>query len=102
MNALFLKDLAEKIRRGQKGRAIAKRSPGGLPYGYDVVRRFGDDGKPDSGLRVVNPEHAAVIREIFHKYGSGISARMIAKSLNNEGVRSPRGGQWNVSTIIGV
>ena len=101
MNALFLKDLAEKIRRGQKGRAIAKRSPGGLPYGYDVVRRFGDDGKPDSGLRIINPEQAAIIREIFDKYGSGISARTIAKSLNNEGVRSPRGGQWNVSTIIG-
>ena len=101
MNALFLKDLAQKIRRGQKGRAIAKRSPGGLAYGYDVVRRFGADGKPDSGLRTINLEQADVIREIFTKYGSGISVRTIAKSLNNTGVRSPRGGQWNVSTING-
>ena len=101
MNALFLKDLAEKIRRGQKGRAIAKRSPGGLPYGYDVVRRFGSDGKPDSGLRAINPEQAAVIREIFCKYGSGISVRTIAKSLNQSGIKAPRGGQWNVSTITG-
>lgn len=101
MNALFLKDLAEKIRRGQKGRAIAKRSPGGLSYGYDVVRRFGDDGKPDSGLRSINQEQAKVIKLIFANYASGMTGRSIAKSLNEAGIPSPRGGLWNATTIIG-
>ena len=101
MNALFLKDLAEKIRRGQKGRAIAKRSPGGLPYGYDVIRRFADDGKPESGLRSINQEHANVIKLIFTKYASGMSGRSIAKLLNEAGIPSPRGGLWNATTIIG-
>ena len=101
MNALFLKDLAEKIRRGQKGRAIAKRSPGGLSYGYDVVRRFGDDGKPDSGLRSINEKQADIVRQIFQKYASGISCRSIAKSLNDSAIPSPKGGHWNASTIIG-
>lgn len=38
MNALFLKDLADKTRRGLRGRVEAGRSGGGLCYGYDVVR----------------------------------------------------------------
>ena len=101
MNALFLKDLAEKIRRGQKGRAIAKRSPGGISYGYNVVKRFGEDGNPEAGIRSINPEQSTVIRTIFQKYAAGLSGRAIAKALNEARVPSPRGGLWNATTIIG-
>ena len=38
MNALFLKDLAQKVRRGLEGRVRQGRSGGGLCFGYDVVR----------------------------------------------------------------
>lgn len=38
MNALFLKDLAQKTRRGLRGRVEAGRSGGGNAYGYDIVR----------------------------------------------------------------
>lgn len=38
MNALFLKDLADKTRRGLRGRIVAGKSGGGLCYGYRVVR----------------------------------------------------------------
>jgi site-specific DNA recombinase len=34
MNALFLKDLADKTRRGLRGRIEAGKSGGGLTYGY--------------------------------------------------------------------
>jgi site-specific DNA recombinase len=101
MNAIFLKDLAAKIRRGQKGRALAKCSPGGLPYGYEVVRQFGPDGRPESGLRKINDRQAVIVRRIFRDYASGMSARQIAKTLNNQGVLSPRGGLWNASSITG-
>ena len=37
MNALFLKDLAQKTHRGLEGRVRQGRSGGGLCYGYDVV-----------------------------------------------------------------
>ena len=40
MNALFLKDLADKTRRGLRGRVEAGKSGGGKSYGYDVVKRF--------------------------------------------------------------
>jgi site-specific DNA recombinase len=38
MNALFLKDLADKTRRGLRGRVEAGKSGGGNAYGYNVVR----------------------------------------------------------------
>ena len=38
MNALFLKDLADKTRRGLRGRVELGKSGGGNSYGYDVVK----------------------------------------------------------------
>ncbi len=43
MNALFLKDLADKTRRGLRGRVELGKSGGGLCYGYRV-RRTKPDG----------------------------------------------------------
>jgi site-specific DNA recombinase len=38
MNAPFLKDLADKTRRGLRGRIEAGKAGGGLCYGYDISR----------------------------------------------------------------
>ena len=46
MSALFLKDLAQKTHRGQRGRIEAGKSAGGLCYGYGVVRRLDERGEP--------------------------------------------------------
>jgi site-specific DNA recombinase len=51
MGTLYLKDLADKTRRGQRGRIEAGKSGGGNSYGYDVVKRIGDDGEPLRGER---------------------------------------------------
>ena len=53
MSALFLKDLAQKTRRGQIGRVKAGRIPGGKCYGYDVLK----DGD-DRGRRAINAAEA--------------------------------------------
>ncbi|TRM73784.1 hypothetical protein DJ532_14345, partial [Sulfolobus sp. A20-N-F8] len=42
-----------------------------------------------------------MVVEIFRKYAAGASPRAIAADLNARGVRSPRGGTWNASTING-
>jgi DNA invertase Pin-like site-specific DNA recombinase len=42
MGALYLKELAEKTRRGLEGRARAGRSVGRVVYGYQRVTRLGD------------------------------------------------------------
>src|SRR5262245_19426280 len=49
MNALFLKDLAQKTRRGLEGRVRQGKSGGGLCFGYDVVRKFDASGEAVRG-----------------------------------------------------
>jgi len=100
MNALYLKDLADKTRRGLRGRVEAGKSGGGLCYGYKVVRAGGIN-VVDTGEQQINDHEAVVVRRIFHDYASGVSPEAIAKRLNAEGVRGPRGYAWGPSTIHG-
>jgi len=101
MNALYLKDLADKTRRGLRGRVEAGKSGGGNSYGYDVLKRLEDDGTPATGERTINPAQARIVRRIFKAYAKGISPRAIAKALNDEGVPGPSGKAWGSSTIHG-
>ena len=101
MNALFLRDLAQKIRRGQRGRAQDGKNPGGKAYGYRVVRAFDEKGEVVRGQLEIDPEQAAVVRRIYTAYASGRSVSSIVKEFNAEGVPSPTGGLWNKSTITG-
>jgi site-specific DNA recombinase len=101
MNALFLKDLAQKIRRGQRGRIEAGRIPSGNTYGYRMVRQLLPDGSVSTGEREIDPPQAAIVRRIFNEYADGMAPRQIAARLNREAIPSPRGGQWNASTING-
>ena len=101
MNALFLKDLADKTRRGQRGRVEQGRIPGGKSYGYNLVHSLKDDGQVERGQRTINEEEANIVRRIFSEYVAGNSPRKIAASLNADQIPSPRGGQWNASTING-
>ncbi len=101
MNAVFLRDLAAKIRRGQTGRVKAGKVPGGKAFGYDVVRQLDARGEPLRGERAINDEQAEIVRRIFKEYAAGMTAREIAKGLNNDGISSPFGGDWNASSING-
>jgi DNA invertase Pin-like site-specific DNA recombinase len=89
MNALFLRDLAAKIRRGQRGRAADGLVPGGLSYGYEVVRELDPKGELIRGRRRIKEDEAAVIQRIFQEYAFGRSARMIAAGLNRDGNSLP-------------
>src|ERR1700677_1696881 len=99
MSALYLKDLAQKTRRGLEGRVRQGRSAGGLSYGYRIVRSVGPDGAPTTGEREIDKNEAEVIRIIFAAFAGGRSA--IAKDLNDRGVRGPRGVPWAASTLYG-
>ncbi len=94
MNALFLKDLAQKTRRGLQGRILQGLSGGGLCYGYDVLAG-------ETGVRRINEREAKVIRTIFSSYAAGQSPRAIAKSLNQKGIPGPSGQSWRDTTIRG-
>lgn len=100
MNALYLKDLADKTRRGQRGQVIAGKSAGGNSYGYRVVRSVREPGLA-TGERQIDPEQAAIVTRIFSEYASGDSPKAIAKRLNAERVPGPSRGPWGPSTIHG-
>ena len=95
MNALYLVNLAVKTRRGQIGRAKAGRIPGGRCYGYDIVKG------EERGLRTVNEREAEVVRKILHDYVARVSPMAIVRALNAEGIPSPSGRKWNLSTLLG-
>ena len=97
MNALFLKDLADKTRRGLRGRVEAGRSGGGNSYGYDVV----PGTEEDRGRRSINRAEAQIVIRIFEEYRAGKSPRRIAFDLNADGVPGPAGKDWGPSTING-
>lgn len=93
MSAIFLEQLAEKIKRGQRGAFERGTSPGGLAYGYGVG--------PTAGSRFIIEAQAKVIRRVFADYIAGVSPRRIAKDLNKAGIPSPTGGPWRASLIVG-
>jgi site-specific DNA recombinase len=101
MNALFLKDLAQKTRRGLRGCVEAGRAGGGLCYGYDVVRESKSGNVSIAGVRRINETEAAVVREIFRAFVSGRSPRRIAHKLNHKRIPAPRNASWTASTING-
>ncbi len=100
MNALFLKDLADKTRRGLRGRVELGKSGGGLCYGYKVAGAT-HDGAPATGDREIVPAEAEVIRRIFRDYATGLSPKALAKGLNADRCPGPGGALWNLSTIHG-
>ena len=100
MNALFLKDLAEKTHRGLRGRVENGKSAGGLCYGFRVVKTL-NGGTVTTGEREIAADEARIVEQIFREFIAGVSPKQIAKNLNHDGVAGPFGGAWSPSTIYG-
>lgn len=54
------------------------------PLGYDLV----------DGRLVVNPAEAAIVREVFDLYLTGLSLRAVARSLSQRGLRTKGHAEW--------
>ena len=101
MGALYLKDLADKTRRGLRGRVEAGKSGGGNSYGYDVLKTLDESGEAERGVRTINEQQAGIIRQIFDDYAAGKSPKAIAHALNRKKIPGPSGKGWGPSTING-
>lgn len=101
MNALYLKELANKTRRGLRGRVEQGKSGGGLCYGYDVVKQRDSHGETTCGERAINEKQAQIVRWVFREYVDGKSPKAIALLLNAEGHRGPLSEAWSPSTLNG-
>lgn len=101
MNALQLKEIAKKVRRGMRGRVESGKSAGGIPYGYRAVRQVDAQGNLVRGDREIVPEQAEIVQRILTEYASGQSPKAIAAQLNKEGIPGPSGKDWGQSAING-
>jgi site-specific DNA recombinase len=100
VNEMRLDELREQVHRGLTGQAEKGYWCGGRPYGFRLrpildpsqTDAYGQPAKIGTKLEI-NPEQAAIVREIFASYVSGQSCRTIAVELNRRGVPSS-GSSW--------
>ena len=101
MDEQFLVQLAEKVHRGQEGRALNGLQPGGRCYGYRNIP-IEDPSRPAkygrasvTGVKLeIQQEEAATVRRIFEFYAGGESLASITKVLNTENVPPPQTGRY--------
>lgn len=108
VNDIYIDDLRAKTHRGMSGKARAGKCTGGTVYGYKrqpvydatKVDEFGRPLVIDVD-RVIDPEQARWVKQIFEWYVAGHAPMWIAAKLNELRVPSPRGGTWARSAIYG-
>ena len=89
----YSRQLSENVTRGMNDNALKCLYNGTRIIGY--VR--GSDGR-----YAIEPEGAAVVRNIFDLYSSGYSAARICRQLNAQGLRTSRGKNWQPESLMRV
>lgn len=98
----YIDDLRGKTHRGLAGQIGRGFHAGGLSFGYrSVVSGVNAKGEAIGHRLEVDLAQAAIVREIFARYGAGDSCQRIAADLNGRAVAGPRGGTWCVSALYG-
>lgn len=91
MAEYYSAELSQKIRRGMNINAekcLSNGSNPGLGYYVDEERRFH-----------IDPDGAAVVREIFEMYASGKTVTEITKYLNEKQVKTSIGKEFNKNSL---
>ncbi len=86
-SAYVKKGLKMKMKRGE-----LVGFQGCLGYDYDIA----------SKSISINKEGAEVVRYIFGRYTEGAGSLMIARELNERGIRTIRGNPWTTSSVMGI
>ncbi|MBI2723845.1 MAG: recombinase family protein [Chloroflexi bacterium] len=83
--------LSDRVRAAMRKKAVKGEVLGRPPYGYRVG--------PRRRLEVV-PEEAVVVRYIYRLYlRENMGIRLIARRLNEEALKTRRGGNWSMVSI---
>ena len=102
MNALYIKDLRHKTKRGQRAAIARGKMVGKPPYGYRINRRLDEKGELVRGEWKIEEKEADTIRKIFERYLSGYPLSQICDELNRDGVPTPKGKKWLSSVLVGT
>lgn len=85
--------ISENVKWG-----VRKRMENGIPHARFPVYGYRWDGDH----LVIKPEEAEIVRKIFDQYINGKSPNTIAKMLNAERIKSPRGSDFCGATIYRI
>lgn len=80
-------------RTAMMKRARAGLATGAVALGYRTVPT------PQGHVIEIDPDAAAVVRDVFRMYLEGRSPFEVASELNRRGLSAPRGGAWQGSTV---
>lgn len=89
----YSRQLSENVTRGMIDNARNCLYNGTRIIGYSR----GADGR-----YALNPEEAAVVRNIFDLYCSGLSSTRVCNILNDQGVKTSRGHAWKSESLLRV
>lgn len=85
----------------QNGRLVSVQNGNYLgtkpPYGYKKIQY--KDGKQTCYTLEPIPEEARIVKLIFEMYRDGYGSHKIARTLNEMGVKSQRGGRWSAESM---
>jgi DNA invertase Pin-like site-specific DNA recombinase len=86
-SAYVKKGLKMKMKRGE-----LVGFQGCLGYDYDTVTKSIS----------INEEGASTVRYIFERYVAGAGSTMIARELNEQGIKTIKGNKWTCSSVMGI
>ena len=89
----YSRQLSENVTRGMTDNAHRCLYNGTRILGYTR----GADGR-----YAIQPEEAAVVRQIFDLYRSGFSAARICRKMNDQGIRSSRGKKFLPESMLRI
>ena len=98
VDEFYSENLAQEVLRGMREAAsrgfwISSRAP----YGYNRV--MVQDGAKKRPMLEVNDAEATLVRRMFQMADAGKTLLDITKTLNQEGIASPKGKSWRKTTI---
>ena len=97
----YSENLAEDTSRGMRKNASLGFHNGGVtPTGYRV-KRTGSEESP-KGVLDPDPATAPLVQRMFRMVLEGEGAASMRRKLNQEGLKTARGRDWSVTTVLGI
>ncbi len=102
INSFYRDNLRSEIQR--KVIAVAKKGywlGGKPPLGYKLKEVVDSEGRHRKKL-ALDENEAPIIRFIFEQFNSGMSYRKVAQALNEKGVKTRRGKEFNANSVYEI
>ena len=100
-----ISSLQHRVGRGMVGQLERGYMIGAPAFGYDLKREFDAQGNRIGSRWVINPDQAALVRQMYQRRKDGQSMHQIARWLNELGIPCSRkpltsgGGYWRQSRV---